>query len=216
MTGPALPDAVATPEGTDVELLAVPDALATSLPPGLELCGEQPVRASAPVSSRQPSTAARRRAPDRSARRVSARTTGAPPSQPDSTRRKPTRRQYREDHKHARRSSPEARLSAPPTMEGCARAGPLHRQGHVTRTGAGLPPPYVRTAPGRGRTFSDGVERPQRRQPGTAGYHRTFKPDSFPIRCLCTSPTRWQQRPPGGSRGLAAPQQLGHLSVTVH
>ncbi|EGF55730.1 hypothetical protein HMPREF9056_01160 [Actinomyces sp. oral taxon 170 str. F0386] len=32
----------------------------------------------------------------------------------------------------------------------------------------------------------------------------------------CAAPTRWQQRPPGGSRGLAAPQQPGHLSVTVH
>ena len=100
MTVPAVLDAVAAAEGADVGFPVEPALLAGALASGLASLEEQPVRASEPASSRQPSAAARRRPPARLTGRFSACATGAPDCRPESTRRKPTRRQYREGHEH--------------------------------------------------------------------------------------------------------------------
>ena len=76
MTVPAVPDAVAEAEGADVGFPVEPTLLAGTLASGLESLEEQPVRASEPASSRQPSAAARRRAPARLTGRFSACATG--------------------------------------------------------------------------------------------------------------------------------------------
>ena len=91
VTVPAVLDAVAAAEGADVGRPVEPALLAGALASGVEAWEEQPVRASEPASSRQPSAAARRRPPARLAGRFSACATGAPHCRPESTRRKPTR-----------------------------------------------------------------------------------------------------------------------------